>query len=269
MLIVRHPISVRLWHWATAFAVFALLYTGFVIFNVHPRLYWGEVGNARMPAVIAIESAVTPADSKVRPSPAVLRVGSLTWDVTGHMGISLAGGEYFMIFRGAIFGIKFGAARAWHFAFAWVLVLAWMAYIVYLFASRRLQRELLPTGSQFTFRAFAQDVWDHLRFRRAQGLAAGQYNLLQKLTYLFIAFVLVPITVLSGLTMSNAITAAFPELFTLFGGRQSARTIHAISATAFVLFIVVHIFQLFVAGFFNRMRSMITGRFAITERTQP
>jgi len=269
MRIVRHPVAVRLWHWITALCVFAMLYTGFVILNVHPRLYWGEVGNATMPAIFAVESATTPPDTKTRPSPAILRVGSFTWDVTGYMGVSLAGGEYFMLFRSANFGIKFGAARAWHFAIAWVLVLAWIAYILYLFAGRRLKTDLLPTSAQFTTHHFIQDIWDHLRLRRAQGEDAARYNLLQKLSYLFIVFVLIPVTILSGLTMSNAITARFPELFTLFGGRQSARTIHAITASLFVAFIIVHVAQLFVAGFINRVRSMITGRLDITPRTTP
>ena len=90
-----------------------------------------------------------------------------------------------------------------------------------------------------------------------------RYNLLQKLTYIVVIFILLPTMVLTGLTMSNAFTAVFPQLFDLFGGRQSARTIHFLAASALVLFVIIHIIQLFVAGFFNEMRSMITGRFKI------
>jgi thiosulfate reductase cytochrome b subunit len=271
MLIMRHPVTVRLWHWITAAAVVSLIYTGFIVFNIHPRLYWGDVGNARMPAVFAIESATTPPDTTTKPSPAVLRIGSFTMDVTGTMGLSTAGGEYFMIMRAANLPvvIKFGAARAWHFAWAWVLILSWTAYIVYLIAGRRLKKELLPTAAQLKPRAMWQDVWDHLRLRRARGDEATRYNFLQKLTYLAVVFILIPLMLISGLTMSNAITASFPELFTLFGGRQSARTVHAICAALFILFILVHVFQLFVAGFINHVRSMITGRLAVSERTQP
>jgi thiosulfate reductase cytochrome b subunit len=259
MLVERHALPVRLWHWITAAAVFALLLTGVVIFNVHPRLYWGEVGNATLPAAIGIE-APPGADLKAKPVPAILRVGSHTWDLTGYVGLSVGGGEYFMIYRSPRFFMKFGAARAWHFVAAWVLALGWIGYVAYLFASRRLARDLLPTREQITARAALQDLWNHLRLHRARGEEAGRYNLLQKLTYLAIVFVIVPLAILTGLTMSNAITARFPELYALFGGRESARTLHGIMAALLFLFIVVHIFQLFVAGFGSKVRGMITGK---------
>lgn len=91
--------------------------------------------------------------------------------------------------------------------------------------------------------------------------SAGRYNLLQKLSYLVVLFGLIPLFVLTGLTMSNAVTARFPELYGLFGGRQSARTLHALCALALLLFVLVHLAQLFVAGFMNEVRSMITGYF--------
>ena len=109
-------------------------------------------------------------------------------------------------------------------------------------------------------------MWDHVRLRRAHGAAAGEYNLLQKLTYLAVVFILVPVMALSGLTQSHAITARFPELFTLFGGRESARTIHGLTAALFVVFILIHIFQLFVAGFITKVRAMITGKLNISEQ---
>jgi thiosulfate reductase cytochrome b subunit len=112
-------------------------------------------------------------------------------------------------------------------------------------------------------RSIGREIWPHLRLKRAHGQAARSYNLLQKLSYLFVICVLLPAIVLSGLTMSNAMTTAFPDLFVLFGGRQSARSIHFFSAMLLALFILVHVFQVFVAGFFNLMRSMITGRFAV------
>jgi thiosulfate reductase cytochrome b subunit len=86
---------------------------------------------------------------------------------------------------------------------------------------------------------------------------------LQKLAYLTVVFLLLPVMVLSGLTMSPAVTAAVPGLFDLFGGRQSARTIHFLVANLLVLFVLVHVAEMLLAGVFNRMRSMITGRYAI------
>lgn len=263
MVIERHPLAVRLWHWITAAVVFTLLFTGVVVFNVHPRLYWGEVGNAAMPATFGIEPPPVGASTTARPSPAVLRVGGHTWNVTGAMGVSMAGGGYFMIYRSPRYFLKFGAARAYHFMAGWVFAVSWLAYVIYLLASRRLNRHLLPGSRQLSARAVVQDVWDHLRLRRAQGEAAGHYNLLQKLAYLGVVFVLAPLAILSALTMSSAITARVPELFNLFGGRESARTVHAVSAGLMVAFVLIHVFQLFVAGFVTRVQSMITGRLRI------
>ena len=261
IVIERHPLAVRLWHWITAAVVFTLLFTGVVIFNVHPRLYWGEVGNATMPSTFGIEPPPFGASATARPSPAILRVGTHTWNVTGAMGVSL--GDYFMIFRSPRYFMKFGAARAYHFIAAWVFTLAWLAYVIYLLTSRRLKRDLLPASRQLAPAALVQDVWDHLRLRRARGVAAAHYNLLQKLAYICVVFVLVPVAILSGLTMSTAITARVPELFSLFGGRESARTVHAILAGLLVAFVLIHIFQLFVAGFVTRVQAMITGRLRI------
>ena len=102
-----------------------------------------------------------------------------------------------------------------------------------------------------------------MRFARPSGEAVRQYNVLQRIAYLLVIFVLLPLMVLTGLTMSPALTAAFPELLTLFGGRQSARFIHFISANLLVLFLLLHIVQVFVVGAGNEMRSMIVGRFRI------
>jgi thiosulfate reductase cytochrome b subunit len=264
--VFRHPLSVRLWHWLTAVAVGGLLFTGFNIFNVHPRLYWGEVGNAHTQPIIAIESSeVGGPNPATHPAPTVLRLGSHRWNVTGHVGVALDAGEdglYFEIVNTPA-SWHFGGNRAWHFVFAWLLFLAWACYSLYLLLAGRLRRTLLPSSRQLTARAIGQDLWDHLRLRSSRGEAARHYNLLQKLSYLLILFVAFPLMILTGLTMSNAVTARYPELYALFGGRQSARTLHALCAFALCLFILVHIVQLFVAGFFNEVRSMITGYFDI------
>jgi thiosulfate reductase cytochrome b subunit len=262
----RHPLSVRLWHWVTVATCAGLLFTGFNILNVHPRLYWGEVGNAHTTPVIALESteAGGPRPS-THPTPAALRVGAHRWDVTGHLGTVLDAGEdglYFMIVATPD-SWQFGAMRAWHFACAWILFLTWACYSAYLLLGGRLRRTLLPGARQITARAIVQDLWDHLRLHRPRGEAARHYNLLQKMSYLIVLFGLIPLIVLSGLTMSNAVTARFPELYTLFGGRQSARTVHALCAMLLCLFACVHVVQVFVAGFINEVRSMITGYFEI------
>lgn len=264
--VYRHPLSVRLWHWLTAATVVGLLFTGFNILNIHPRLYWGEVGNVHTTPIIALESTEAGGPrAATHPAPAAFRLGSHRWNVTGHLGVVVDAGEdglYFMIVDTPE-SWHFGGMRAWHFAFAWMLFLAWACYGIYLLVGGRLRRTLLPSAGQVTAHAIAQDLWDHLRLHAPRGEAARHYNLLQKVSYLIVLFGLIPLMILSGLTMSNSVTARFPELYSLFSGRQSARTIHALSAVALCLFVFVHIVQLFVAGFINEVRSMITGYFEI------
>ena len=255
--IYRHPLPVRLWHWLTAATVMGMLFTGICILNVHPRLYWGEVGNEADPALIGLDAAGPAIAGQA--APATLTVGSAKFDVTGIMGVPFDfgnDGTYFMIFN-APESWHFGGLRAWHFALAWVLVIAALAYAFYLLLSGRLRRVWWPGAAQLTPAAIRQDVADHLRLRR--GADAHSYNLLQKLAYLGVFGVLLPLIVLTGLTMSNAVTMRFPGLFSLFGGRESARTLHALGALLMLLFVLVHVFQSFVAGIVNQLRGMLTG----------
>ena len=128
------------------------------------------------------------------------------------------------------------------------------------------RRDLAPAADQLRPRHILADVWDHVRLRVPRGEAARRYNVLQKLAYLAVVFGLLPVMLLSGLTMSPAVTAAVPGLFDLFGGRQSARTIHFLVANLLVLFVLVHIVEMVLAGALNGMRSMITGRYVIKTR---
>ena len=254
---LRFPLSTRLLHWLSAAAIFTLLWSGFWIFNIHPRLYWGEVGYFGSPAVAEIV-----ADTSVEPAQMTVRIGSLSLDVTGFMG--RVNTQPFVRVFNFPSGFQFGASRALHFTAAWVLVLSWLAYVYHLVSSGRLRNTWLPTLRELSPGNLAKDVINHLKFRRTKGEAAKQYNTLQKLTYLGIMFVLLPLVFLSGLTMSNSVTTAWPFLFDLFGGRQSARTLHFVFASLTVLFVLIHVLQLLVAGVVNHLRAMITGRFRIT-----
>jgi thiosulfate reductase cytochrome b subunit len=154
-----------------------------------------------------------------------------------------------------------GWGRSLHFLAAWLLVLNGLLYLLAGLLSGHFRRDMLPTRTQLRPRNVLQDIRDHLRFRHATGEAARHYNFLQKLSYLAVVFVLLPVMLLSGVTMSPAVTAAMPWLYDLFDGRQSARTAHFIAASLLVVFFLIHLAQVFIAGFRNEMRSMITGRF--------
>ncbi len=257
----RHPLAVRLWHWTGATAIIGLLATGLLIFNIHPRLYWGEVGNAYLPAAFAIESPQAESAGPLpTPVPFVLRLGVHTLDVTGWVGSVLeagSDGRYFLIFNTPE-SWHFGALRGWHFACAWLLVLAGLAYAAWLLR-RAHWRRLLPDADQLTRAALLRELRDHLRLRPAAD-AERRYNLLQKIAYLILYCGLLPLMVLSGLTMSNGVTARLPQLFTLFGGRESARTLHAIGAALILLFIIVHLVEVFAGGLMRTLTPILTGR---------
>jgi thiosulfate reductase cytochrome b subunit len=257
----RHPLPVRIWHWANAAAVLVLLTTGLLIFDIHPHLYWGETGQKGVGAFLSLSG--TQLDKKVPDTE--LQIGSRRWNTTGLLGSVIDdgfGGKY-LLAASAPEDWEFGATRGWHFAFAWFLGLSLPLYGAYLLASGRLRRMWLPTRADLTARNFLRELWKHLLLRRPRGEAARHYNLLQKVSYLAVLVVLLPAMVLSGLAMSNTLAAVAPGLAGLFGGHQSARSVHFITAMLVVLFILVHVFQVFVSGFFNLMRSMITGRFII------
>lgn len=155
-------------------------------------------------------------------------------------------------------------ARRWHFTFAWLLVLNGLIYFVFGLLSGHFRRDLWATAREW--RDIPHSIWQHIRLRFPQGDEARHYNVLQKVTYLAIIFIVLPVMILAGMTMSPGLNARFPFLLTLFGGRQSARTIHFILAFGLVGFAFIHVAMVIVSGFANNVRSMITGRYVIASK---
>jgi thiosulfate reductase cytochrome b subunit len=151
--------------------------------------------------------------------------------------------------------------RVWHFFFAWLFVLNGAAYAGYSLANGHLARDLVPDRGDW--RHIGSTIRDHLILRFPRGPLAARYNVLQRLTYLAVVFVLAPLVIVTGLTMSPAMNSVMPVLLDVFGGRQSARTVHFFVALLFVSFVAVHVLLVALSGFFNNIRSMITGWFAI------
>ena len=110
-----------------------------------------------------------------------------------------------------------------------------------------------------------RSILDHLRFRHPTGEAATRYNVLQSLTYLVVIFGLLPLVVIAGLAMSPRLDAVFTGWVDLLGGRQSARSLHFLAALGLVIFVVVHVVEVVIAGVWNEMRSMITGWYRVPE----
>ena len=153
--------------------------------------------------------------------------------------------------------------RNYHFLFAWVFVINGVIYLLLNSFNRHFHRDLLPTSEQLTRSNVIADIINHLRLRPPKGDSARQYNLLQKLSYLLVIFILCPLLLLTGLCMSPAINAILPELMDVFGGRHSARSIHFICTFLLLLFFIIHLVQVFIIGFKNAMRAMITGKYIL------
>jgi len=261
-LIYRHSALVRVTHWVNVLCLCFLLLSGLQIFNAHPALYWGQYGADHDPSFISI-GAVQNGNTLQ----GVTRIGSLALTTTGFLGVSRADGEPTM--RGFPSWLTIpsyqdlAAGRRWHFFFAWLFVINGLVYLLHGLAAGHVRRDLTPTRHQLTPRSLAREIADHARLRFPKGQAARHYNALQKLAYLVVIFAVVPLIVATGLTMSPGIDAAFPWLLDLFGGRQSARTIHFLMASALAAFVIIHVVMVMASGLWNNMRSMITGYYTI------
>jgi thiosulfate reductase cytochrome b subunit len=161
-----------------------------------------------------------------------------------------------------------GWSRYLHFQSAWVVVLTGLLYVSFGFLTTHFRRNLLPARADLSGSALSGVIAQHLRFQPVREEDAWSYNVLQRVTYLSVIFVLFPLVIWTGLAMSPAIAAALPPVVTLLGGQQSARTIHFFVSVFLALFLVVHVMMVCLSGFRNRMRAMITGRpYADLERT--
>lgn len=263
-VIYRHRLVVRITHWINLLCVSLLLMSGLQIFNAHPRLYWGQYGADRDRAFVEMVAT----GNEMTGLHGVTRIAGHAFDTSGVLGAS-AGSDHAQTPRGFPTWATLpsfqdlAAGRRWHFALAWLFVINGLVYLGFGLANRHFTRDLAPTREQLRPSRILADIWDHMRLKHPRGEAAKSYNFLQKATYLVVIFVLLPLMLLTGLTMSPGVDAALPELLDVFGGRQSARTIHFISANLIVLFVLVHVVEVFLAGAVNEIRSMITGRYVV------
>ena len=270
-LMYRHSVVVRLTHWINVLCLTLLLMSGLRLFNYHAALYWGDYGYRGVPSTFSIAAFD---DIDTDEPVGVTTIAGKNFITTGVLGVSYdADGnpvtEAFPSWITLPGGPGLGLARDWHFALAWLFVLNGAVYLGFGLVSGHVRRDLLPGAKELRPRHIAGVIIGHLRLRFPRGEEDRHYNVLQKLTYLAVVFGLLPVMVLSGLTMSPAVTAAAPFLFDLFGGRQSARTIHFITANLLVLFVLVHIILVLLSGAFNRIRAMVTGRYVIRPERTP
>jgi thiosulfate reductase cytochrome b subunit len=264
VLIRRHSIVIRLTHWLNVIFLTFLLLSGLQIFNAYPRLHWGQYGADDDPAFLEIGAK----DTQAGPG-GFIEVGPVTVPTTGVLGLSKVDGELtpraFPSWLTLPSFQDLAQGRRWHFFFAWAFVINGLIYLGYGLFTGHLRRDLAPDAHELAPRHVWREILDHARLRFPSGERARHYNTLQKLTYIAVIAGLLPLMLLTGLTMSPGVDAVFPFLLDVFGGRQSARAIHFITASLIVLFVIVHVAMVILSGPLNNLRSMITGRYAIRQ----
>ncbi len=215
----RHSLWTRAWHWVNFFALIVLFMSGLNISNAHPWLYWGDAGSQPAEAWTA---------------------------VTRFPGWATIPGYY-----------SLAQARQWHLLFAWVFAVGLLLYMIASLLNHHFARDIATGSKEWRWSAIRADIGAHLRFDFAHGTA--KYNFLQKLGYAFVIFVLLPVMIFSGMAISPGVEPAAPWLGDLFGGRQSARTVHFLCAWALAGFLVLHVVLVLLSGPRRQVRDMITG----------
>ncbi len=219
----RHNGWVRATHWLTVVGFFALLVSGLEILVSHPRFYWGEAGNVLTKPLFIIP---IPASRDTVP--------------TGY---------------NFVLPDQNGWSRYLHFEAAWALVLTGLFYVIAGLVSNHFRENLWPSG--LSWQAVTSVIRKHLGRETLTGSAS--YNVLQRLTYFAVVFLVIPLTIWTGLAMSPAIASVFPEAVIVLGGQQSARTLHFFLTIFLVAFVILHVAMVYIAGFRKTILAMIKG----------
>ena len=230
-LIFRHALATRIWHWINAVALLILIGSGLGISNAHRRLYWGVYG-ANF---------------------------DYSWFQPPHFPSWLTIPSHYDL----------AMSRRWHLFFALVLAFGLLAFMIASLINRHFQRDLRVKSGDLKPATLLHDIREHLAFRFHDPEHPGAYNVLQKLAYVAVIFILLPLVILTGLALSPGMDAAWPWLLDLFGGRQSARSIHFLCMSGLSLFIIVHLALVILAGVGNEIRSMVTGRWRVPDEPVP
>ncbi|HEX5304585.1 MAG TPA: cytochrome b/b6 domain-containing protein [Dyella sp.] len=260
-LVYRHRWPIRIMHWVNVVALSIMFFSGLQIFNAHPSLSWGNRSDPGK-ELIAMGARMDASGQLV----GVTRIGQREFITTGFLGVS--NGPYgqpqvrgFPSWLTVPSSRWLAMGRQWHFFFAWIFVLNGLCYLGYSIATKHLQRDLIPTRTDW--RGIGRSIVNHLTFKHPHGEAALRYNILQRLAYLVVIFGFGIGIVLMGLAMSPRLDAVLSPMVEAVGGRQSARTIHFFIAWGFVAFALIHVFQVLVSGAFNQLRGMITGWYKV------
>jgi thiosulfate reductase cytochrome b subunit len=240
----HHARWVRISHGIATLSLLTLAFTGVVILMAHPRLYWGDAGNDLTPALVEL--------------PISRNYQHGGWDKPTSLLQDRVAGPISASRTYDIFNQN-GWARSLHFLAAWWLVLPGAAYLLAGIFGGHFRSHVWPGARELTPHRVWRDLINHLQLRIPPASGGPHYGLLQKCAYSLVIFVAAPLMVVTGLTMSPALTAAFPFLLRLFGGYQSARTIHFFAFVTLLLFVVAHVMMVVKSGFRRQIRAMTVG----------
>jgi thiosulfate reductase cytochrome b subunit len=240
----HHSLWVRVSHWIVTISFLFLAFTGFEILMVHPRLYWGEVGNDLTPAWIELPISRNYKHNGYENKSAFF----------SRENSPLSASRTYDIFN------ENGWGRSLHFLSAWFLVATGLLYLVVGIFSGHFRNYIWPRLRELSPAMLRKDIADHLRMQIPSATPGPYYSVLQKMSYALVIFFVLPVAVMTGFTMSPAISAAYPFLLMLFGGAQSARTIHFFTSLALELFLFVHVLMIVKSGFKQQIRYMTLGK---------
>jgi len=268
-LVRRHRWPTRLWHWTNAVTLLVMLMSGLMIFNAHPRLYWGEYGANYDKAWLKVGSARSGGGEQ-----GYIEIAGHRWDTTGTLGLwTDADGKVqrraFPYWATIPSRYSLAIGRIWHLAFAWVLAAGLLLYLAWSLVAGHIRRDIHITRAEWRPSHLWHDIREHARLRFPTGASALRYSVLQKLAYAGVLFGLLPMMILTGLAMSPGTDAWAPLVTEVFGGRQSARSVHFICAWGLVGFFVLHIVMVVLAGPLNEVRSMVTGWYRLPRERRP
>jgi len=225
--IYKHRLATRIWHWINVVVIFIMIGSGFGIFNAHPHLYWGQFG--------------------ANPDPAWLHLPRWPGWMTIPGGYNLA------------------LSRRWHLFFALILAFNLLIFMILSLLNRHFQRDLAIKAKEVAPSHLWYDIKEHLAFRFHDPANPGAFNVLQKIAYASAIFVLIPTVIFTGLALSPGMDAAWPWLTEIWGGRQSARSVHFLAMWGIIGFVVVHLALVILAGAWGEVKSMFTGWWQVPE----
>ena len=259
-LIYRQTLWTRLTHWVWAVCLFFLMLSGLQIFNAHPALYVGQESGFEYDNVILQIGARQNGDQVQ----GFTDLFGVVFDTTGWLGVQGTTVQAFPAALTVPSNRSLATGRVIHFFFAWVLVGTLLVWALAAALTGHLRAFRIGRAD---LAALPGEILSHARLKFHH---TRDYNVLQKLAYAGVLFILLPLMILTGLSMSPGFNAIAPWLLDLFGGRQTARTLHFVTMVLLVGFFVIHMLMILAAGPINELRSMTSGWYRLPgKRAEP